>query len=112
MIQLETIVGGALQYFENVVSINVPRCRFLPVKKCNDLLLVMSNLYTMEHGFLKVSPDRMFPGMPDIKLDDKFFSKVDEFLKRFGSIPDMLDLDHLTVMGDVVFGKNVSLKVI
>ena len=34
-----------------------------------------------------------------------------EFLDRFESIPDMLDLDHLTVSGDVTFGKGVSLKV-
>ncbi|RXM29818.1 UTP--glucose-1-phosphate uridylyltransferase [Acipenser ruthenus] len=37
--------------------------------------------------------------------------KVQEFLMRFESIPDMLELDHLTVSGDVTFGKNVSLKV-
>ena len=34
-----------------------------------------------------------------------------EFLERFDSIPDMLELDHLTVSGDVTFGKGVSLKV-
>ena len=37
--------------------------------------------------------------------------QVQEFLSRFDSIPDMLELDHLTVSGDVTFGKNVSLKV-
>lgn len=37
--------------------------------------------------------------------------KVQDYLKRFESIPDMLELDHLTVSGDVTFGKNVSLKV-
>ena len=34
-----------------------------------------------------------------------------DFLYRFSSIPDMLELDHLTVSGDVTFGKNVTLKV-
>lgn len=34
-----------------------------------------------------------------------------DFLHRFASIPDMLELDHLTVSGDVTFGKNVTLKV-
>ena len=34
-----------------------------------------------------------------------------DFLRRFDSIPDMLELDHLTVSGDVTMGKNVSLKV-
>ena len=37
--------------------------------------------------------------------------QVQDFLKRFENIPDMLELDHLTVSGDVTFGKNVSLKV-
>ncbi|KTF84595.1 hypothetical protein cypCar_00023536 [Cyprinus carpio] len=36
--------------------------------------------------------------------------KVRDFLKRFESIPDMLELDHLTVSGDVTFGKQVTLK--
>ncbi|KTG04761.1 hypothetical protein cypCar_00023721, partial [Cyprinus carpio] len=35
---------------------------------------------------------------------------VQEYLTRFESIPDMLELDHLTVSGDVTFGKQVSLK--
>lgn len=34
-----------------------------------------------------------------------------EFLSRFASIPDILELDHLTVSGDVTFGRNVTLKV-
>ncbi|CAG00304.1 unnamed protein product [Tetraodon nigroviridis] len=36
--------------------------------------------------------------------------QVQEYLTRFESIPDMLELDHLTVSGDVTLGKNVSLK--
>ena len=38
------------------------------------------------------------------------FVQVKEFLSRFDTVPDMLELDHLTVSGDVTFGKNVSLK--
>ena len=34
-----------------------------------------------------------------------------DFLNRFETIPDVLELDHLTVSGDVTFGKGVSLKV-
>ena len=37
--------------------------------------------------------------------------QVKDFLSRFDTIPDMLELDHLTVSGDVTFGKNVTLKV-
>lgn len=37
--------------------------------------------------------------------------QVHKFTARFSNIPDMLELDHLTVSGDVTFGKDVVLKV-
>ncbi|XP_018319603.1 UTP--glucose-1-phosphate uridylyltransferase isoform X2 [Agrilus planipennis] len=110
VVQLETAVGAAMKCFENAIGINVPRSRFLPVKKTSDLLLVMSNLYNLKFGSLRMSPQRMFPATPLVKLGDSHFSKVKEFLSRFANIPDILELDHLTVSGDVTFGKNVSLK--
>jgi len=103
--QLETAVGAAMKCFDNASGINVPRSRFLPVKKTSDLLLVMSNLYSLDHGFLEMSPKRMFPSTPLVKLGENNFKKVSDFLSRFGSIPDLLELDHITVSGDVTFGK-------
>ena len=40
----------------------------------------------------------------------KFIFQVSKFLQRFASIPDILQLDHLTVSGKVNFGRNVSLR--
>lgn len=111
VIQLETAVGAAMKTFDNSVGINVPRSRFLPVKKTSDLLLVMSNLYSLKNGSLVMSAQRMFPTTPLVKLGDNHFSKVKEFLSRFANIPDLIDLDHLTVSGDVTFGRGVSLRV-
>ena len=54
--QLETAVGAAMKCFEQASGVNVPRSRFLPVKKTSDLLLVMSNLYSLDHGSLVMSP--------------------------------------------------------
>uniref|UniRef100_A0A8B9BRS0 UTP--glucose-1-phosphate uridylyltransferase n=2 Tax=Anser TaxID=8842 RepID=A0A8B9BRS0_9AVES len=110
VIQLETAVGAAIKSFENSLGINVPRSRFLPVKTTSDLLLVMSNLYSLNAGSLTMSEKREFPTVPLVKLGSSF-TKVQDYLRRFESIPDMLELDHLTVSGDVTFGKNVSLKV-
>ncbi|KAG7316027.1 hypothetical protein KOW79_020893 [Hemibagrus wyckioides] len=109
VIQLETAVGAAIKSFDNALGINVPRSRFLPVKTTSDLLLVMSNLYTMDAGSLTMSEKREFPTTPHVKLGSSF-TKVQDFLRRFESIPDMLELDHLTVSGDVTFGKQVTLK--
>jgi len=110
VIQLETAVGAAMKCFDNASGVNVPRARFLPVKQTSDLLMVMSNLYTLQQGSLVMSPKRMFPATPLVKLGDTHFKKVSAFLARFGSIPDMLELDHLTVSGDVTFGRGVSLR--
>ncbi|VDL73898.1 unnamed protein product [Nippostrongylus brasiliensis] len=92
IIQLETAAGAAVKNFRGACGINVPRSRFLPVKKCSDLLLLMSNLYDIDHGRTLA------------------LFQVSDFLKRFQGIPDILELDHLTVSGDVWFGKDVSLK--
>jgi UTP--glucose-1-phosphate uridylyltransferase len=110
VIQLETAIGAAVKCFENSIGIIVNRSRFLPVKKTSDLLLVMSNLYDMSKGSLSMSNKRMFKTTPLIKLGDEHFKKVHAFSNRFPAIPDMLELDHLTVSGDVTFGKDVTLK--
>ena len=96
--------------FKFIKGINVPRRRFLPVKTTSDLLLVMSNLFTLRKSLLDMNPLRSFPSVPLVKLGGSF-AKVSEFLRRFGSIPDLLELDHLTVSGDVTFGKGVVLRV-
>jgi len=110
VIQLEQAVGAAIKSFDGAAGVNVPRSRFLPVKKTDDLLLVMSNLYNLVNGTLCMTPLRSFPTTPLIKLGPNHFAKVKEFLKRFASVPRIVELDHLTVSGDVTFGKDVVLK--
>ena len=88
----------------------MPRSRFLPVKGTSDLLLVQSDLYSLTHGQLIMNPQRPFPTVPLIKLG-KEFSKVGDYLSRFSSIPTILELDHLTITGDVTIGSGVTFKV-
>ena len=109
VIQLETAVGAAIKHFSGAHGVNVPRSRFLPVKSCSDLFLVQSDLYTLQHGNLIMNPKRQFGTTPLVKLGDHF-KKVSQFLSRFASTPKIIELDHLTVTGDVYFGKDVVLK--
>jgi UTP--glucose-1-phosphate uridylyltransferase len=51
----------------------------------------------------------MFPSTPLVKLGENNFKIVSAFLSRFGSIPDLLELDHITVSGDVTFGRGGQL---
>ncbi|KAI1303550.1 UTP--glucose-1-phosphate uridylyltransferase [Halotydeus destructor] len=110
VIQLETAAGAAMQGFDRALGINVPRRRFLPVKKTQDLLLIMSNLYSLSKGSLIVNPSRPFATVPLVKLGDNHFAKVRNFKSRFESIPDLVELNHLTVSGDVTFGRGVCLR--
>ena len=55
LVQLVTAIGAAMKCFDNAVGLEVPRSRFLPVKKTSDLLLLMSNLYSHHHGNLVMS---------------------------------------------------------
>ncbi|EMD32022.1 hypothetical protein CERSUDRAFT_58921 [Gelatoporia subvermispora B] len=109
VIQLETAAGAAIKHFKNAHGVNVPRSRFLPVKSCSDLLLIKSDIYSLQHGQLVINPNRMFETTPVIKLGDHF-KKIAQFQKRFKKIPHIIELDHLTVTGDVYFGRNVTLR--
>ncbi|KAI0305751.1 UTP--glucose-1-phosphate uridylyltransferase-domain-containing protein [Multifurca ochricompacta] len=109
VIQLETAAGAAVKHFKGAHGVNVPRSRFLPVKSCSDLLLIKSDIYSLEHGQLVINPSRMFENTPVIKLGDHF-KKIQQFQKRFKKIPKIIELDHLTVTGDVYFGRNVTLR--
>ncbi|VDN35708.1 unnamed protein product [Cylicostephanus goldi] len=82
VIQLETAAGAAIKNFRGACGINVPRARFLPVKKCSDLLLLMSNLYDIDHGSLTLSEQRSFPTTPLVKLGSSF----DKVRKRCSEI--------------------------
>lgn len=110
VIQLETALGAAIRFFPNSQGIVVPRTRFLPVKTCSDLFLVESNLYLEQNGSLRMNPKRPYTTNPLIKLLGRNFSKINVFNKCFKSIPDILELDHLTVSGNVKFGKDVTLR--
>lgn len=72
VIQLETAAGAAIKHFRNGHGINVPRSRFLPVKSCSDLLLIKSDIYSLQHGQLVVNENRLFGTSPVIKLGDHF----------------------------------------
>lgn len=110
VIQLETAMGAAIKYFPNAVGMIVPRSRFLPVKTCSDLFLIRSNLYTEKNGYLSLSSKRMFNSPPLVKLLGKKYKNIESFEQMFKTIPDVLELDHLTVSGNITFGRNVSLK--
>lgn len=109
VMQVETPASMAIHSFENKNLILVPRSRFKPIKTTSQLLQVQSEMYEINKGALIMNPKRVPATEPLIKLGEEFRS-LNDYEKRFKSIPNMLELDHLTVSGDVTFGSGVSLK--
>lgn len=109
-IQLETAMGAAIKHFKNNCGVLVPRSRFLPIKTCSDLFLVESNLFEEHNGYLNLTSKRMLNTDPIIKLLGNNFSSITMFEESFEGIPDIVDLEILTVVGNVTFGKNVVLR--
>jgi len=110
IIQLETAAGAAVASFKEAsAAINVPRSRFLPVKSTSDLFVLQSDLFTVNNGEFRMSPLRAFPNPPMVKLGS-FMKFVSDYAKRFGGQTNIVDLDQLTISGDVTLGKNVRLS--
>jgi UTP--glucose-1-phosphate uridylyltransferase len=113
--QIETAMGAAISLFKTAQAVNVPRSRFFPVKKCNELLAVRSDCYLLtEEEKLIVHPDRIAANLPDtiiIKLDPLYYGNIDLFEERFkDGIPSLIECESLTVEGDVFFEKNIIIK--
>ncbi|KAJ1533817.1 UTP--glucose-1-phosphate uridylyltransferase [Saccharomyces cerevisiae] len=89
--------------------LKVSRDRFLPLRTCKDLFLLKSTLYDLDsNGTFNLYPLK-FGLLPSIDLGDEF-ATYETFKIGVPDIPNILELDHLTVMGNVFFGRNITLK--
>ncbi|RLT34779.1 MAG: UTP--glucose-1-phosphate uridylyltransferase [Chloroflexi bacterium] len=111
--QLETAMGLAISIFEGSQAICVPRNRFRPVKKCNDLLALWSDAYVLTENFqVRLDPRRHSgeapAGDPLVVLDDNYYGLIDDLTARFPhGAPSLVQCRSLTVDGDVYFGEGV-----
>jgi UTP--glucose-1-phosphate uridylyltransferase len=109
--QLETAMGAAISLFDNATAIRVPRDRFAPVKKCQDLLGLWSDAYVFTETYQVISNPKRRLDPPLIELDTKYYKRIDQLEARFphGS-PSLTACRSLKVQGDVVFGKRIVIK--
>jgi UTP--glucose-1-phosphate uridylyltransferase len=107
--QLETAMGSALALFRGAQALCVPRSRFIPVKKCNDLLLLWSDVYELSEGYLpRLAPSISSP--PLVTLDDAYYMLIGDLRLRFPhGAPSLVAARKLHVKGDVHFGRNIKI---
>lgn len=108
--QLESAMGAAIGVFEGAAAIAVPRERFVPVKKCNDLLTVWSDRYALTREYLLRAQGDITCDIT-VDLDSKYYTRFDDFKARFASgAPSLRGCTKLRVVGDVRFGRNVRVE--
>jgi UTP--glucose-1-phosphate uridylyltransferase len=107
--QLETAMGAAIGVFAGAQVLRVGRDRFMPVKTCDDLLRLRSDIYTLDQDYqLRAGAGSQ---MTLIQLDSRYYKRIDDFEARFlEGAPSLRECVQLTVQGDVRFGAGVVCK--
>jgi UDP-N-acetylglucosamine pyrophosphorylase len=106
VLQLETAMGAAIECFKGATAIVVPRTRFAPVKKCNDLLLLRSDAYVMENDKLVLNP-ACGGKAPTMALDSKKYKVVGALEEATaGGIPSLVKCTKLKISGKVTMTKD------
>jgi UTP--glucose-1-phosphate uridylyltransferase len=111
VVQLETAMGAAIGVFEGAAAVHVPRDRFVPVKKTNDLLVVRSDAYVLHDDWtVRLVPER--DGVPPhVELDSDHFKLIRDFEEHFRhGPPSLAACRRLEVAGDVSFGRDVVVR--
>ena len=109
--QLETAMGSAIAVFQGSQAVRVPRTRFAPVKKTDDLLAVRSDSYTLTSAFhVEPSRERRFGDLL-VELDPTYFKFVNDLDERFPfGPPSLVNAHSFVVNGDFRFGRDVVCK--
>merc|ERR1712194_912558 len=110
VVQLETAMGAAISCFEGATALLIPRTRFAPVKKCDDLIALRSDAYVLTEDFrIELAPERN--GVPPlVKLDDryKFVDAMDTIIPN--GVPSLKNCTKLVIQGEIEFAAGVVLE--
>jgi len=109
--QLETAMGAAISLFEGAEALRVPRERFAPVKETMGLLNVRSDNFLLTDDFRIVPNPERTCGDISIDLDPEFYELIDDLEARLPhGVPSLVRCESLTVIGDVIFGGDVTIE--
>ncbi|WP_161964944.1 UTP--glucose-1-phosphate uridylyltransferase [Ornithinimicrobium cerasi] len=106
VIQIESAMGGAVELFEDAVSVGVTRERFAPVKTTNELLLLRSDVYRLDPRTWRLT-STVEPA-PVVDLVKDHYGMIGAFDARFpAGPPSLVEASRLQVEGDWTFGADV-----
>jgi UDP-N-acetylglucosamine pyrophosphorylase len=104
-------MGSAISVFDGAQAIRVPRSRFAPVKRTDDLLAIRSDAYLLTEDYRVVLAPEREHVPPDVSLDPRHFRVVNDLDARFAlGTPSLIECTHFTVKGDFAFGESVVVR--
>ncbi|MBW1954715.1 MAG: UTP--glucose-1-phosphate uridylyltransferase [Deltaproteobacteria bacterium] len=107
--QIESAMGAAISLFDGSTAVCVPKTRMIPVKKCQDLLLVRSDRYLLTAEGRLIPNSECGTAFLYVSLDPRFYSKIEDFESRFAQgVPSLCECNALTIRGDVRFERDVK----
>ncbi|MFN8645073.1 MAG: UTP--glucose-1-phosphate uridylyltransferase [Candidatus Binatia bacterium] len=110
--QLETAMGAAVGVIPGARAVRVPRLRFAPVKRTDDLLLVRSDVYRLDDSWRIVPAPAFAAGgraLPAVRLDDEHWRTVADLDRGFPhGAPSLAECRSLRLSGPFRFGRDVA----
>lgn len=109
--QIESAMGSAISHFSNAQAVVTTRDRFIPVKRTDDLLKVMSDYYLLDPtGTLQLNEANITKNL-QVDLDPRYYSKFDNIYEKFkDGVPSLCSCTKLGISGDIIFNPSVCLE--
>ena len=103
-------MGAAIECFDGASAVVVGRDRFAPVKKCDGLLLLRSDAYTITPEFT-IQLAEGLAAAPIVSLDSKAYKLVPQLEAAMpNGPPSLIKCKRLNVTGKVEFEAGVVLE--
>lgn len=106
--QIEVAMGAAIKVFTGAMAIHVPRSRFVPVKKTNELLAIWSDAYIIDN-FYNIRLSKGLTKSPLIELGE-YYTTIDQLSEKCKYVPSLKECVKLKVDGDFIFSDGVVFK--
>jgi UDP-N-acetylglucosamine pyrophosphorylase len=106
VIQLESAMGAAIEYFERSGAIVVPRSRFAPVKTTSDLLALRSDACVLTEDWRVRLAEGDSERPPKVDLDGNHYKLIDQLdTMTAAGVPSLKRCSELTIRGPVLLSR-------
>ena len=99
-LQIESAMGSIINLFEDANIILVPRSRFLPIKKINDLFLLWSDVFSLQEDFTLKQETKT---LPVINLSEKYYKDLSSLKRKIKNLASLKKCLSLNVLKNHIF---------